>query len=175
MVNAFLIPVLDRMPINLVAVWDPGKVLELTLAERLTVGGGVPYHLTSLLDHPDYTPEHLPYLRYAGLGGDGWLHTGDLGSLDSAGRLRIVGRNKDMFIVGGFNAYPAEIEGFLLEHPAIAQAAVIGVPDERLGQVGRAFVVTEKPVTEDELIVGPQTGWQATRCRARCGSCTHCR
>ncbi|MGY1937934.1 FadD3 family acyl-CoA ligase [Nocardia gipuzkoensis] len=82
----------------------------------------------------------------------GWLHTGDLGSLDSDGRLRIIGRKKDMFIVGGFNAYPAEIEGFLLEHPAIAQAAVIGVPDERLGQVGRAFVVTKSPVTEDELI-----------------------
>ncbi|CAN5322875.1 FadD3 family acyl-CoA ligase [soil metagenome] len=72
---------------------------------------------------------------------DGWLHTGDLGTLDAANRLRIVGRKKDMFIVGGFNAYPAEIEGFLMEHPAVAQAAVIGVPDDRLGQVGRAFVV----------------------------------
>ncbi|WP_234789230.1 FadD3 family acyl-CoA ligase [Mycolicibacterium monacense] len=72
---------------------------------------------------------------------DGWLHTGDLGTLDDAGRLRIVGRKKDMFIVGGFNAYPAEIEGFLLEHPDVAQAAVIGVPDERMGQVGKAFVV----------------------------------
>ena len=72
---------------------------------------------------------------------DGWLHTGDLGTLDDAGRLRIVGRKKDMFIVGGFNAYPAEIEGFLLEHPAVAQAAVIGVPDDRMGQVGKAFIV----------------------------------
>ncbi|UXA16537.1 FadD3 family acyl-CoA ligase [Mycobacterium sp. SMC-4] len=72
---------------------------------------------------------------------EGWLHTGDLGTLDDAGRLRIVGRKKDMFIVGGFNAYPAEIEGFLLEHPAVAQVAVIGVPDERMGQVGKAFVV----------------------------------
>jgi HIP---CoA ligase len=74
---------------------------------------------------------------------DGWLHTGDLGSVDEAGRLRIVGRKKDMFIVGGFNAYPAEIEGFLLEHPAIAQAAVIGVPDDRMGQVGKAFIVAK--------------------------------
>ena len=55
--------------------------------------------------------------------------------------MRIIGRKKDMFIVGGFNAYPAEIEGFLLEHPAVAQAAVIGVPDERMGEVGKAFVV----------------------------------
>lgn len=79
---------------------------------------------------------------------DGWLHTGDLGTVDEAGRLRIVGRKKDMFIVGGFNAYPAEIEGFLLEHPAVRQAAVIGVPDERMGQVGKAFVVLHPGVNE---------------------------
>jgi acyl-CoA synthetase (AMP-forming)/AMP-acid ligase II len=90
----------------------------------------------------------------------GWLHTGDLGVFTDSGRLQIVGRKKDMFIVGGFNAYPAEIEGFLLEHPAIAQAAVIGVPDERMGQVGRAFIVLKDPgrgpgnaaVTETDLI-----------------------
>jgi acyl-CoA synthetase (AMP-forming)/AMP-acid ligase II len=74
---------------------------------------------------------------------DGWLHTGDLATIDDAGRVRIVGRKKDMFIVGGFNAYPAEIEGFLLEHPVVGQAAVIGVADDRMGQVGRAFVVTK--------------------------------
>jgi len=86
---------------------------------------------------------------------DGWLHTGDLGNFTESGRLRIVGRKKDMFIVGGFNAYPAEIEGFLLEHPAVAQAAVIGVPDDRLGQVGKAFIVVkdgETAVSGDELI-----------------------
>jgi acyl-CoA synthetase (AMP-forming)/AMP-acid ligase II len=85
----------------------------------------------------------------------GWLHTGDLGSFTESGRLRIVGRKKDMFIVGGFNAYPAEIEGFLLEHPAVAQAAVIGVPDDRLGQVGKAFIVVKDDkaaVSGDELI-----------------------
>jgi acyl-CoA synthetase (AMP-forming)/AMP-acid ligase II len=86
---------------------------------------------------------------------DGWLHTGDLGTFDAAGRLKIVGRKKDMFIVGGFNAYPAEIEGFLLEHPAVAQAAVIGVPDERMGQVGKAFIVTKDDgpsISGDDLI-----------------------
>jgi acyl-CoA synthetase (AMP-forming)/AMP-acid ligase II len=88
---------------------------------------------------------------------DGWLHTGDLGTLDAENRLRIVGRKKDMFIVGGFNAYPAEIEGFLLEHPAVAQAAVIGVPDDRMGQVGKAFVVLHPrgsvaPPSAEELI-----------------------
>ncbi|KZS76712.1 fatty acid--CoA ligase [Mycobacterium kansasii] len=82
----------------------------------------------------------------------GWLHTGDLGSLDETGRLRVVGRKKDMFIVGGFNAYPAEIEGFLIEHEAVAQAAVIGVCDDRLGQVGKAFVVRKGVVSADELI-----------------------
>jgi HIP---CoA ligase len=83
---------------------------------------------------------------------DGWLHTGDMGTLDPAGRLRIDGRKKDMFIVGGFNAYPAEIEGFILEHPAVAQVAVIGVTDQRLGQVGKAFVVPKTPMSEDDLI-----------------------
>ena len=86
---------------------------------------------------------------------DGWLHTGDLGEFTDSGRLRIVGRKKDMFIVGGFNAYPAEIEGFLLEHPAIAQAAVIGVPDDRMGQVGRpSWCCARRPdaPTEGDLI-----------------------
>jgi len=99
------------------------------------------------LDDPAATAEAID--------ADGWLHTGDLGSFTAAGRLRIVGRKKDMFIVGGFNAYPAEIEGFLLEHPVVAQAAVIGVPDERLGQVGKAFVVVKDGhvgVTSEDLI-----------------------
>jgi acyl-CoA synthetase (AMP-forming)/AMP-acid ligase II len=78
--------------------------------------------------------------------------------LTERGKLRIIGRKKDMFIVGGFNAYPAEIEGFLLEHPAVAQVAVIGVPDERMGQVGKAFVVRRGPVSAEELIE-----WSRTR------------
>src|SRR4051794_3689641 len=77
----------------------------------------------------------------AAIDADGFLHTGDLGTIDADGYVRIVGRIKDMFIVGGFNAYPAEIENLLLRHPRIAQAAVVGVPDERLGEVGMAFVV----------------------------------
>ncbi len=85
---------------------------------------------------------------------DGWLHTGDLGRFNDDGRLLIVGRKKDMFIVGGFNAYPAEIEGFLLEHPAVAQAAVIGVPDDRLGQVGKAFVVLKDNRAGDVTVEG---------------------
>ncbi|MBB5915594.1 acyl-CoA synthetase (AMP-forming)/AMP-acid ligase II [Nocardia transvalensis] len=93
-----------------------------------------------------------PQATAAAIDPEGWLHTGDLGSLDPDGRLRITGRKKDMFIVGGFNAYPAEIEGYLLEHPAVVQAAVIGVPDDRLGQVGKAFVVARGTLTEADLI-----------------------
>ncbi len=72
---------------------------------------------------------------------DGWLHTGDIGALDARGYLRITDRKKDMYICGGFNCYPAEIENLLCAHPAIEMAAVIGVPDERLGEVGKALVV----------------------------------
>ena len=72
---------------------------------------------------------------------EGWLHTGDIGNLDVHGNLQITDRLKDMFIVGGFNCYPAEIEAGLIEHPAIAQVAVIGVADERMGEVGCACVV----------------------------------
>ncbi|OBH22195.1 fatty acid--CoA ligase [Mycobacterium sp. E342] len=110
--------------------------------EVLVRGYGV---MQGYLDDPEATA--------AAIDADGWLHTGDLGRVDAAGRLRIDGRKKDMFIVGGFNAYPAEIEGYLLEHPAVAQAAVIGVPDERLGQVGKAFVVAKTPVAEDDLLI----------------------
>jgi acyl-CoA synthetase (AMP-forming)/AMP-acid ligase II len=72
---------------------------------------------------------------------DGWLHTGDIGYVDPDGNLLITDRKKDMFIVGGFNAFPAEIEKAMLDHPDIAQVAVVGVPDDRLGEVGVAFVV----------------------------------
>jgi acyl-CoA synthetase (AMP-forming)/AMP-acid ligase II len=113
--------------------------------EVLVRGYGV---MQGYLDDPAATAEAID--------DDGWLHTGDLGNFDSAGRLRIDGRKKDMFIVGGFNAYPAEIEGFMLEHPAVAQVAVIGVPDQRLGQVGKAFVVpthnAKGALSEQDLI-----------------------
>jgi acyl-CoA synthetase (AMP-forming)/AMP-acid ligase II len=102
--------------------------------------------MRSYLDDPDATA--------AAIDAEGWLHTGDLGTFDADGNLRIVGRIKDMFIVGGFNAYPAEIENLLLRHERIAQVAVIGVPDERLGEVGMAFVVLRPgpPVESPEIV-----------------------
>lgn len=84
----------------------------------------------------------------------GWLHTGDIGVMDERGYLTITDRKKDMFIVGGFNAYPAEIEGILLENEAVAQVAVVGAPDERMGEVGVAFVVPRqgRNPTGEEII-----------------------
>ncbi len=73
--------------------------------------------------------------------GEGWLHTGDIGVLDAAGNVTITDRVKDMFVVGGFNVYPAEIEAILRAHEAVAQVAVVGVSDERMGEVGCAYVV----------------------------------
>jgi acyl-CoA synthetase (AMP-forming)/AMP-acid ligase II len=80
---------------------------------------------------------------------EGWLHTGDVGTLDAAGYLRITDRKKDMFISGGFNCYPAEIEKLLSAHPAIETAAVVGVPDERLGEIGKAYVVLRPGIAAD--------------------------
>ena len=80
---------------------------------------------------------------------DGWLHTGDIGEMDDRGYIWITDRMKDMFITGGFNAYPAEIENLLLGHGAIAQAAVIGIPDERMGEVCMAYVVPRAGTTLD--------------------------
>jgi len=131
----------------------PGFELRMVDEEGRDVGAGVtgevllrgPSVMAGYLDDPDETAKVLSE--------DGWLATGDLGVVDEAGCLRIVGRVKDMFIVGGFNAYPAEIENALLRHPAIRQAAVIGIPDQRMGEVGMAFVVLgEEPISPEEII-----------------------
>ena len=90
---------------------------------------------------PDQTAETID--------ADGWLHTGDIGVLDERGYIDITDRKKDMFINGGFNVYPAEIEAAMLTHPDIGQVAVVGVPDERMGEVGCAFVVPAAGTTPD--------------------------
>jgi acyl-CoA synthetase (AMP-forming)/AMP-acid ligase II len=84
-------------------------------------------------DDPEATAEAIS--------ADGWLHTGDIGVMNEDGYLRITDRIKDMFIVGGFNCYPAEIENLLCSMEGVAQSAVIGVADERMGEVAKAFIV----------------------------------
>ena len=81
---------------------------------------------------------------------DGWLRTGDIGFVGADGNIRITDRKKDMYISGGFNVYPAEVEGLILRHPTVAQVAVIGVPDQRLGEVGQAVVVPRSGSRWDE-------------------------
>ena len=98
------------------------------------------------LDDPEQTAETIDP--------DGWLHTGDIGVMDEQGNIDITDRKKDMFIVGGFNAYPAEIENIMLAHPQIGQVAVIGMPDDRLGEVAVATVVPapNADLTEADVI-----------------------
>jgi HIP---CoA ligase len=104
-----------------------------------------PNVMLGYLDDPDATGKAID--------ADGWLHTGDVGRVDGAGNLQITDRLKDMYICGGFNVYPAEIEQVLARLDGVAEAAVIGVPDERLGEVGKAFVVKLPGAELDEAAV----------------------
>jgi acyl-CoA synthetase (AMP-forming)/AMP-acid ligase II len=115
-----------------VAIVDPeGRALPAGEPGEIVVRG---YNvMKGYFDAPEETKKAID--------ADGWLHTGDIGALDERGNIRITDRLKDMFIVGGFNAYPAEIENTLLSMPGVGEAAVVGVPDARLGEVGMAFIV----------------------------------
>jgi acyl-CoA synthetase (AMP-forming)/AMP-acid ligase II len=93
------------------------------------------------------------------LDADRWLTTGDLGYLDARRYLTLVGRRSEMYIRGGYNVYPAEVERVLSEHPAVAQVAVLGVPDPVLGEIGFAFVVAARGES-------PELGDLRTFCRA---------
>ena len=113
--------------------------------EILVRGNGV---MKGYLDDPEATAEAID--------ADGWLHTGDVGTMDADGYVRITDRKKDMYISGGFNCYPAEIEKLLSAHPAIGMVAVTGAPDERLGEIGKAWIVLRPgaELSEADLI-----GW----------------
>lgn len=95
-----------------------------------------------------------PEATRAAIDKDGWLHTGDVGSVDEQGNLRITDRLKDMYISGGFNVYPAEVEQALARLDGVADVAVVGVPDERMGEVGKAYVVRAagSALTEDDVV-----------------------
>jgi acyl-CoA synthetase (AMP-forming)/AMP-acid ligase II len=92
-----------------------------------------------------------PELTKTVIDADGWLHTGDLGTLDADGIVRIVGRLKEMYIRGGYNVYPTEVETVLADHPGVAQVAVVGLADPVLGEIGGAFVVAAEPDHPPEL------------------------
>jgi acyl-CoA synthetase (AMP-forming)/AMP-acid ligase II len=82
----------------------------------------------------------------------GWVHTGDIGYLDSDGFLYLVDRKKDMIVSGGFNVFPRQVEDVLLSHPAVAQAAVVGIPHAKWGEAVHAFVVLKAEVPTEELV-----------------------
>lgn len=226
MLGAFLIPVLDGAPVDLCDKWDPTQVLALMKSDGVAIGGGPPYFFTSVLDHPDFTPEHLQHIKNAGLGGapipaafarrldelnihvfrsygstehpsisltphdaptekrlytdgvprpgveirlaadgeifsrgpdlclgyldealnerafdgEGWYRTGDVGVLDDEGYLTITDRKADVIIRGGENISALEVEEVLLAMAAVAEAVVVAVPDERLGEHAAAVL-----------------------------------
>jgi O-succinylbenzoic acid--CoA ligase len=102
-----------------------------------------------------------PMIAAAELGDDGWLYTGDSGRLDMQGRLHVQGRLKELIVSGGENIAPAEVEAVLLEHPAVADAGVVGKPDREWGEAAVAFVVLSDVVQDGELL---------EHCRARLAS-----
>lgn len=129
----------------IIAGEDGGEVPRGETGEIWVRGQGV---MLGYLDDPKATAETID--------AEGWMHTGDVGTMDADGYVRITDRLKDMYISGGFNVYPAEVEKLLANHPAIGMVAVVGVSDERMGEVGRAYVVLRPGMaaTEAELI-----GW----------------
>lgn len=109
---------------------EPGEVGELTLAG--------PHVFAGYFERPDATAEVLR---------DGWLWTGDLATVDADGFFELKGRRKELFVSGGENVFPAEVEAAIAEHPAVSECAVVGVPDERWGEVGLAVVVPRAGAT----------------------------
>lgn len=156
----------------------PGLELRIVDDEGVPLPSGKPGEIQvrgygvmrGYLDDPEATAEAID--------AEGWLATGDIGWVGPEGYLRITDRKKDMFISGGFNVYPAEVERLLAEHPAVAQAAVIGVPDARMGEVGKAFVVLRRgaTLTEAELsdwARGVMANYKVPRLFAFVGSLPH--
>lgn len=119
--------------------------MEITLSDTGEVLARGKMVMAGYLDDPEATAEAID--------ADGWLHTGDVGTIDSKGNLTITDRLKDMYISGGFNVYPAEIEQVLSRINGVTEAAVIGIPDDRLGEVGRAYLTTTADTSLDEASI----------------------
>jgi long-chain acyl-CoA synthetase len=126
---------------------DDGRVLGFDEPGEICIKG--PQIMKGYWNMPSETANVLQ----ADENGDVWLHTGDVGVMEKDGYIKIVDRKKDMIIAGGFNIYPNEVEEVLYQHPAVMEAAVIGVPDEMRGEVVKAFVVLRegKATTEEEM------------------------
>ena len=127
------------------AVGWPSPFLEMRLDDGELLLRG-PQMFGGYLNDPVRTAEVID--------GDGWLHTGDLATQDDDGAYRICGRKKDMFISGGENVYPGEVEAALSECPGVGEAVVVGVPDAKWGEVGRAFVLPRagETVTSERVV-----------------------
>jgi acyl-CoA synthetase (AMP-forming)/AMP-acid ligase II len=237
LLTGFLLSLVRDQPVNLIDSWDPGQILRLIVEDGLAVNGGVPYFLSSLLDHPDFTEEHLVHMPFAGMGGTivpyamadraaklgmkvfrcygstehpsitgcrieepelkclttegpalsaveigfdahgqilsrgpdcfmgytdsdltskvfdgaGWYHTGDVGRFDDDGYLTITDRLSDIIIRGGENISAREIEDLLLGLDAVAEVAVVPVPDQRLGERAAAVLRLHEGATMPTL------------------------
>ncbi|BBX99515.1 hypothetical protein MSEO_00150 [Mycobacterium seoulense] len=117
---------------------------------------------------------NLPDATAGSITADGWLNTGDIGRVDSGGYFYIVDRTKDMIIRGGYNVYPREIEEVLYEHPAVAEAAVVAIPHDSLGEVGAAVALKEGAAVAPEELRDYVKARVPTNTRDWCGSSTRC-
>ena len=111
-----------------------------------------------------------PEATRSAIDAEGWFHTGDVGYLDDDGFLYIADRVKDMVITGGENVYPAEVESVLYDHPSVAEVAVIGLPDERWGEVVVAVAALkpeQRRSTSPSSATSPTTAWPASSCPTR--------
>jgi long-chain acyl-CoA synthetase len=122
---------------------NDGRTVAVGERGEIVVRG--PNVMKGYFNRPDATEEAMRH---------GWFHTGDIGVIDEDGYVAVVDRKKDMILRGGFNVYPRELEEVFMTHPAVSLVAVIGVPDERLGEEVKAFIVKRagSAVTEEELL-----------------------
>jgi acyl-CoA synthetase (AMP-forming)/AMP-acid ligase II len=134
---------LDSRPELLLSAGRPALGTELRIGELGEILARGPQLMSGYWERPEATAETLR---------DGWLHTGDAGRIDEQGYLFVEDRLKDLIVSGGENVYPRIVEDALHRHPAVAEAAVIGVPDKRWGETVKAVVVLRAECTEDDLI-----------------------
>ena len=123
---------------------DPESGEDLGIGERGELWIRGPQVMSGYLNNPEATA--------ATIDEDGWLHTGDVAVVDEDGYFQIVDRLKELIKYKGFQVPPAELEALLISHPAVADAAVVGVPDEETGEIPKAFVVADEEVSDEELL-----------------------